>query len=259
MRESFIRGKTLPEAYHAALSELNEHGEITDCPDWGQKQKELSMTFCAEEPLGEPMVSKLYIGGFHELQQYVMEVLDGILDFKIGDGNCWEYTYHDRLVNYGGFNQLAFIEDELRRNAYSRRAVAIIRDNAVDPFNADPACLQHIQFFLRSGKLHCKVLMRSNDAAEATFMNAFAFIMLQRSIAGKLGAQTGTYTHRANSFHCYEKDFALLESYAAAIKGKPIEDITYNYAEYYKDLMEECIPAIQKQVSALRENMTPRA
>lgn len=254
MKEVLVQGKTLPETYHKAILALDNEGKIISCNDWNQKQKEISMTFVVENPLEEPMISRLYIGGFRELQQYVMEVLDGILDFKIGDGTCWEYTYHDRLVNYGGFNQFDFMINELKRNSDTRRAVAIIRDNKIDPFNVDPACLQHIQYFIRDNRLHCKVLMRSNDAVEASFMNAFAFIMLQKSAADRLGVEVGSYTHRANSYHCYEKDFKLLEQYVKGIKNsKSLDDITYNYIDYYKELMEESIDEIAETVRQERE------
>jgi len=257
MKEVFVNEKSLPEAYHKSLLKLYYEGELLSCNDWNQKQKELSMTFVVEEPLKEPMISRLYIGGFYELQQYIMEILDGILDFKIGQGNCWEYTYHDRLVNYHGFNQIEFIINELKRNNDTRRAVAVTRDNQVDPFNTDPACLQLMQYFIRNNRLHCKVVMRSNDAAEATFMNSFAFIMLQKSIADKLGISVGSYVHRANSYHVYEKDFNLLEQYANAINTKEISEITYNYQNYYKELMEESIDEILDNVNKLRHMSLP--
>jgi len=248
MKEIFIQEKTLPQAYHKAIMALYEEGAVLSCNDWNQQQKEVAMTFVVEEPLREPMISRLYIGGFYELQQYMMEMLDGILDFVIGRGNNWEYTYHDRLVNYNGFNQVEFIVNELKRNSDSRRAVAIIRDNKIDPFNADPACLQHMQFFIRDGKLHCKVLMRSNDATEACFMNAFAFIMLQKSIADQLGVGVGSYTHRANSWHCYEKDFKLLAQYVDGIQNRPIDELTYAYEGDFKELMDECVEQIEAAV-----------
>lgn len=205
------------------------------------------MTMAVEEPLGEPMVTKLFIGGHSDLQQYVMEVLDGILNFRIGSG--WDYTYNFRISE-----QLPFIYEELRRNPDSRRAVIDVRDWKADTKhgNTSPACLQHIQFFIRYGKLHMKVLMRSNDAPEATFMNAFAFIMLQKRVAGELGCGMGSYTHRANSFHCYEKDFKLLESYVRSIGSG--ENITYEYEGFYKELMEESIPEIEKKVEELKSH-----
>jgi thymidylate synthase len=249
MEECFVRGKTLPEAYHKALKELFEKGDVLSCKDWDTRQKEVSMTFYAEEAMGEPMISMFWIGGPREMQQYKMEILDGILDFEIGHENKWEYTYHARFVN-----QLPFVIEELRRNPDTRRAIMNIRDFEVDSSNTHPACLQSMQFFIRGGKLHQKVMMRSNDAAEATFMNAFAFIMLQEQIAKTLGIPVGSYTHRANSFHCYEKDFERLEGY---IKGmeRPVEKQTFVYEGYFKDLMEDCIPEIKEMVEELKERV----
>ena len=248
MIEILASGKTLPEAYHNALIALHEDGDVNECPDYMQKQKELSMTMFVKEALGEPLVSRLYIGGHADLQQYVMEVTDGILNFRIGSG--WDYTYNSRISE-----QLPFVYRELKRNPSSRRAVIDVRDWRYDSKegNTSPACLQHIQYFIRDNKLHCKVLMRSNDAPEATFMNAFAFIMLQKRIADKLGYQVGSYTHRANSFHCYEKDFELLKRYAEAIKEKSFEEITYIYEGFYSDLMIESIPEIEQKVEQIKK------
>jgi len=256
MYEAFVRGVTLPDAYHKALIELDKHGKVATCSAYGQNQKELSMTMVVDAPLDEPLVSRLTIGGFYELQQYVMEVLDGILDFKINDSqNAWEYTYHDRMKNYPlidkRFNQIQFVIDELKQTPDSRRAVIDIRDNKIDPFNSHPACLQHMQFFVRDGKLHMKLLMRSNDAVQATFMNAFAFVMLHKKIANALDLPVGTYVHRANSFHCYEKDFDLLNQYITGINTKSLDEITYNYEDFFRDLMEEAIPQIKQAVTNL--------
>ncbi len=248
MKELFVEGKTLPEAYHKAIKALFEEGEISECSDYNQLQKECSMTMVVEEPLSEPMISKLFIGGHTDLQQYVMEVLDGILNFRIGSG--WDYTYNSRIAE-----QVPFIYEELKRNPDSRRAVIDVRDWKADTShgNSSPACLQHIQYFIRDGLLHSKVLMRSNDAPEATFMNAFAFIMLQKRFADDIGVKMGSYTHRANSFHCYEKDFKLLEGYMRGINGN--EEITYEYEGFFKELMEEGIPEIENKVKQLKENM----
>ena len=246
----YARGKTLPEAYHQALTILEEKGDVLPCPDYNTTMKETGMTFFVEQATAEPMVSRLFCGGHYELQQYKMEILDGILDFKIGEGSCWEYTYHDRFAR-----QLPFLYEELRRNPYSRRAVMNIRDFEVDSNNEHPACLQSLQFMIRDGALHLMVMMRSNDAVQATFMNAFAFIALQCKIAEDLGVAVGTYTHTAHSFHAYEKSFDLLKKYTGDIAGKPLEALTYEYEGFYRDMMEESIPKIQEQVRKLKEKM----
>ena len=245
MQEIFVRGRNLTEAYHRALTELETKGSILDCSDWNQKQKECAMTVHIEEPLAEPRISKLIIGGAYDLQRYVMELVDGILDFKINAG--WDYTYHDRFSKY-----LPFVLAELRRNRESRRAVISIRDNEVDSRTSDPACMQSIQYFIRDNKLDCMILFRSNDLPEAFFFNAFGLIMLQEKVAGELGVEVGTYTHRSNSMHCYEKDFPLLQNYVKAINEKPAGELCYNYQDGWDELMNEEIPGINKLVEELR-------
>lgn len=246
MKEYLVSARSLPEAYHQALELLHEFGEHSPCPDYQTTQKELTMTMEVTEPLAEPLISKQFIGGYRELEQYRQEMLDGILDFEIEKGN-WAYTYHSRMAA-----QLPFVERELRRNPSSRRAVIDVRDWEHDSAegNENPACLQHIQYFIREGKLCCKVLFRSNDACKASFMNAFALVMLQQRLAETLGVEMGSYSHRANSFHCYEKDFPLLEGYVRRIRSG--EDLTYDYAGEWEELMEEARPEIAETVERLR-------
>ena len=247
--EILVKGKTLPEAYHKALLELKENGEMTDCTDWNTTCLESSMTIFVEEPLCEPMISRCFIGGPRSLQQYVMEMLDGVLDFEIEKGN-WVYTYHNRMVDLNGIDQIDFVVDELKRNPDSRRAVILVR-NAADIGSDDPACLQHIQYFVRKGRLECKVLFRSNDACKASYMNMFALIMLQKRIADRVGVPMGSYTHRASSYHCYERDFKALEGYVERIKKDP-EGCVADYEEDWQEMMEEEIPAILASVEELR-------
>lgn len=247
MYEVLVTGETLPEAYHNALLALSRHGQITPVSDYGTAQKELSVTMVVKNPLKEPMISRCFIGGARDLEQYRQEILDGILDFEIEKGN-WDYTYHSRMAE-----QFDFILSELRRNPDSRRAVIDVRDWRVDSKKSNPACLQHIQYFIRDGKLHCKVLFRSNDAAKASFMNAFSLIMLQKRFAGELGVDMGTYTHRANSYHVYEKDFPLLEGYVKRITGGG--DVTYYYEGDWALQMEDFKEEIAEFVKKRKENI----
>ena len=98
-----------------------------------------------------------------------------------------------------------------------------------------------------------KVLFRSNDACEATFMNAYALICMQERLAAELGVEMGSYTHRANSYHCYEKDFALLDGYVRRLdSAEDVEDITYCYKDEWDELMEAARPEIAAAVEELR-------
>ena len=262
MKEVICYGNSLPETYHKSLKFLQQ-SDIVPCPDWNTNQKEISATLVVENPLAEDMISKLFIGDPFSLEQYRQEMLDGILDFEIAKGN-WDYTYHDRMTNYyvdncnkfpdtHSANQIDFVIDELKRNPYSRRAVVDIRDNSDDMYSDDPACWQHAQFFIRDNKLHMKVLFRSNDACKAAFMNAFALIMLQERIAKELNVEIGTYTHRANSYHCYERDFEMLDGYVKRIEESDLEDLTYSYEDDWKDLMKEYQDEIATKVANLKK------
>ena len=243
MHELFVTGATLPEAYHASLIALHENHDVTPCPDYDTRQIEASMTFTATEPLREPMISRLFIGDPRSLEQYRQEMLDGILDFEVDRGN-WEYTYHRRMER-----QFPLIIDELRRNPDSRRAVISVRDET-DLATGSPACLQSVQYLLRGGALHCKVLLRSNDAAKAAFMNAFALVCLQKRFADELGVTVGSYTHRANSYHVYERDWAMLEGYVRRLRSG--EDAAYPYAGGWDELMDDAKADIAAMVREQR-------
>ena len=243
-----VSGRTLPDAYHNALRELFEFGGIVECPQWETRCRELPMAFIAESPMEEPRISRLFPGGPRDLEKYRLEMLYGIEDFEVERGN-WEYTYHDRI----GW-QIKSVIRELRRDPYSRRAVIEVRRTS-DAYLDDPPCLQNIQFMIRDGRLNMIAIFRSNDACKATFMNAYALTCLQEMIAGELGVGIGSYTHIANSFHAYERDWGLLESYHNRICG--VGELTYNFLGDWDELMEDEHNGILEEVERMkRENKT---
>lgn len=139
---------------------------------------------------------------------------------------------------------------QLRFLKAGNSAVVFIRSEE-DMRTSSPACLQHIQYMIRNGRLHCKLLFRSNDATKAAFMNAFALIMLQKRVADALGVEIGTYTHRANSFHVYERDYAMFDGYIRRIESG--SDVTINYIGDWDELMEEAKPEIAEMVKKLKD------
>lgn len=253
MLECLVNALTLPEAYHNSLMNLEVFGRESKCSDWNTKQKEISITIQVAEPLREPMISKCFIGGPRELEQYKLEIVQGIMDWSVVSG-LEPYTYHRRMVQNCGIDQIAFVINELTRNPDSRRAVIVVRDIKEDTKSDDPACLQHIQYFIRDGKLHCKALFRSNDACKAAYMNMFGLIMLQYNISKVLGVGMGTYTHRANSYHCYKRDYSLLKGYCDKIeRAINPEDVCYRYEGEWKELMEEETQSIMHEMEMLRK------
>lgn len=261
MKEIVVNGRTLPGAYHEALAMLWANGEEVDCPAWDTTCVEAALTMFVKEPLTEPRISRLFPGSPYDLEKYREEMLDGILDFCIGRG--WDYTYHNRMTREKPAvlkgktgivyeSEIGFVLRELRNDPNSRRAVMNIRNDAYDKYCYDPACLQHIQFMIRNGKLDMFVLFRSNDLFEATFMNAFALICLQERVATELGVGVGTYTHRANSAHVYEKNFAAFTAAAERVDTEPLRDLSYCYAGDWDELMEAEKPRIAAFVEGMK-------
>lgn len=240
-----VKGRTLPEAYHNALTTLLESGAVVPSPSWQTRCLELPMTFVVGHAMEEPRISRLFPGGPRDLEKYRLEMLDGIEDFEVERGN-WEYTYHERMAD-----QIQFVIRELRLDRYSRRAVIDIRRTS-DITLSDPPCLQHIQFMIRDGKLNMTVLFRSNDACKATFMNAYALTCLQEEVATELGVEVGSYTHIANSFHAYERDWDLLRSYCNRIHEGG--EVTYNFFGDWDELMEAERPGIREEVERMKGN-----
>lgn len=250
MKHYFLEGWNMVDVYHHSLvclmNEL-EKGHVdqngfVDC----------KMTMSIASPLSEPRISRMFPGTPYSLEQYRQEILDGILDFEVKAGN-WHYTYHQRYAKWID----GCVIPELRRDPGSRRAVTSIRDNEADALAENPACLQSMQFMIRDGKLDMDVLFRSNDAVRAAFMNMFALIELQKKVAGELNVPVGTYTHAANSYHCYpDSVFTLIGYYnriVEAAETKRYEDTWYNYAGEWDKLMEAEKPAIEKQVNELKK------
>ena len=273
----FVEGHSLAEAWEKSMVALHEKGcdvkTEYDKPE-DPPSKDCSMTIVVKEPLAEPMIHKDFPGGLEDLQEYVMEVLDGIKDHLVRSSAAdkedtrWEYTYHQRLFTYDTpgldslFDQIDMVAKKLAEPPYSRRAQAITWKVWEDNFCYDPACLQSIWCrMLQNGGgqwyLNTNVRFRSNDAYKAAFMNMFALIQLQQKIADKISQQTGKnvklgrYVHQADSYHIYGsyfKEFA--ERFLSNIKNRTFEERTFRYQDM-KEIMEASIPMIMDKVSKM--------
>lgn len=259
MNEVYVWGVTIPQAFHLSLVRLFQVGELVDCPDWNTECKEIALTMVIDNPTAEPMISRLAMITPELLEQYRMEIVDGLMDFAVDSGKE-PYTYHDRMVRWGGDetkNQLDFVISELRRNPMSRRAYIDIRNNAEDMGNDEIPCLQNIQFFIRNGVLDMMVQFRSEDALRAAFTNIFGLVMLQEHVAKEIGVPVGQYTHRVNSYHVYEECYDDLRGAAKRVMfGKSPESLVYPYRgeNGWAELMEEEREKILQKMENLKQS-----
>jgi thymidylate synthase len=275
----FVEGESLAEAWEKSVISVYKNGcdikteyDKKDDPP----SKDCSMTIVVKNPLAEPMIHRDFPGGFNDLQEYVLEVLDGIKDHLIRksaddpDDTRWEYTYHQRLFEYAipGMNdiydQIDMMSKKLAETPYSRRAQAITWKVWEDNFCNDPACLQSIWCRLLQDEnsdrwyLNTNIRFRSNDAYKAAFMNMFAFVQLQLKIAGSIsdlsGKQVilGRYVHQADSYHIYGSYFNdFKERFVKALETRSFEERTFRYMDM-KILMDEEIPEIIEKASNMK-------
>lgn len=272
----FVEGSCLAEAWERSLLEVYNKGcEIkTEYDKAGDPpSKDCSMTIVVKDPMAEPMIHMDMPGGLDDLQEYVLEVTEGIKDHLIRDADDekdtrWEYTYHQRLFDYdlpgygNKFDQIEMISKKLADTPHSRRAQAITWKVWQDNFCYDPACLQSIWCRLMQDSennwhLNTNVRFRSNDAYKAAFMNIFALTRLQVNIAEKVSElsgkeiKIGRYVHQADSYHIYGSNLAeFKQRFLQAVEKRTFEQRCFRY-EDVKQLMEDAIPAIREKAAKM--------
>lgn len=269
-----VKGECLAEAWEKSMVVLyNEGCDVKteyDKPE-DPPSKDCTMIIEVKNPLKEPMIHQDLPGGLSDLQEYVMEVLDGIKDHWIrnpedADDTRWEYTYHQRLFDYRvpgfekPFDQIEGIAKRLAETPHSRRAQAITWKVWDDNTCYDPACLQSIWCRILVdrndiGWLNMNVRIRSNDAYKAAFMNMFAFVQLQKKISERITELSGRevrlarYTHMADSYHLYGSYFKEFQDrFLSSLEDRSFEERTFRY-EQVKFMMDEAIPRITEKIN----------
>jgi len=272
-----VEGKSLAEAWEQSMVVLHRDGcdvkTEYDKPN-DPPSKDCTMIVVVREPFSEPMIHKDLPAGLEDLQEYVMEVLQGIKDHCVRDSaedatdKRWEYTYHQRLFAYTVpgtdevYDQIEAMAERLAKSPHSRRAQAITWKVWEDPYCYDPACLQSYWCRLLPGPdesltLNANVRFRSNDAYKAAFMNMFALVQLQKDLASRIAERSGRevrlgrYVHQADSYHLYGSDFKEFQGrFLKALEQRTFEERTFRYADV-KDLMDEAIPGILEKASKM--------
>jgi len=258
--------KSLIALYQGGCDIKTQYDKPEDPPS-----KDCSMLISVVNPLAEPMIHLDFPGGPEDLQEYTMEVCDGIKNHLVRDPNDpedtrWEYTYNQRLFKYnvGGklYDQIEILCQKLAKSPYTRQAQAITWKVDEDNECYDPACLQSIWTRIIEDQgiwyLNTNVRFRSNDAYKAAFMNMFALTMLQKKIADRVAeiagreVVVGRYVHFADSYHIYGSYFEEFEGrFLKNYKERKFEDRTANY-EDWKEMMEESKPLIMKKIEEMK-------
>jgi len=267
-------GDCVARAWENSLIELHRNGcrikTQYDKPD-DPASIDATMMITVLDPLREPAIHRDFPGGPEELQEYTMEVLEGIKDHLVrnaadpGDTR-WEYTYHQRLFGYAPparppVDQIETMCRKLAEAPYTRRAQSITWKVWEDNDCYDPPCLQSIWCRITEEEgapvLSMNVRFRSNDAYKAAFMNMFALVRLQERIAAtvseKIGRHVvpGRYCHMADSYHIYGSYFHEFEGrFLAALDKRTFDQRTMRY-EDFREMMEAARPGILEKARTM--------
>jgi thymidylate synthase len=269
-----VEGDCVARAWENSLIELHKHGcrikTQYDKPD-DPPSIDATMMITVANPLAEPMIHKDFPGGPEDLQEYVMEVCEGIKDHLVRrpddpEDTRWEYTYHQRLFKYTTpqsppLDQIETMCAKLAATPYTRRAQSITWKVWEDNDCYDPPCLQSIWCRITEEEgtpfLSMNVRFRSNDAYKAAFMNIFALVQLQQKIAAtvsdRIGRRVipGRYSHLADSYHIYGSYFREFEGrFLGALNKRTFEQRTM-CLEDIKDMMDAARPLILEKVKSM--------
>jgi len=228
-----VKAQSLPEGWELALLTLYENGIWIET-EYGEDSIDCPVVIFIKEPFLEPRIhlKGIIAGHLKGLLDYVDEILYGTQDYRIGKD--WHYTYHERLFNYQGLDQISALIEKLKKAPFTRRAQAITWIPSKDLRADSPPCIQRLWFRVIKNKLVLHVHMRSNDGLKASFMNMYAMTELQKRVANLVGVPVGSYVHIADSFHVYERDLKWFEKFIEQIRSGVSKKFWIKTKEFYR-------------------------
>lgn len=191
----------------------------------------INASFIADEPTIFGKVNEDYVK--RELEWY-RSLSRNVNDIPGGAPEIWKMVADkDGMINsnYGwciyskenGY-QFSKVVDELCTSPLSRRALMIYnRPSMHEDYNrngmSDFMCTNAVQYFIRDGKLHASVYMRSNDAIFG-YKNDYAWQKyVQDEVLAAVNGRCNTVYSLGNlywnvgSLHVYERHFKFVEEY----------------------------------------------
>ncbi|MCE5234337.1 MAG: thymidylate synthase [Mizugakiibacter sp.] len=100
-------------------------------------------------------------------------------------------------------DQIAWVQDEIRRNPDSRRLVVSAWNVGELPKMALMPCHALFQFYVADGKLSCQLYQRSGDIFLGVPFNIASYALLTQMMAQATGLAPGEFVHTLGDAHLY--------------------------------------------------------
>jgi thymidylate synthase len=183
---------------------------------YGDMQRELVglVSIVSDEDPEKPFLPEYLIFNKNDLDNYLNQMMTDKIPENL------EYTYGSLLRNYKKINQIESIIEQIKKEDYTRRAVAVCWNVEKDNLNPKSPCLDLIQAIVNKNKLHLTCYFRSNDMFGAWPQNALALRNIQKEIADKVGKEMGKLMIISNSAHIYERDYEKAMEIVKKYKSK---------------------------------------
>ena len=214
------------------INSLKNEEFVTDRT--GQKTIEmLGATFLADEPaiFGTPNESYIEIEkAWYESQSTNVNWITDTYNRNVPE--AWKYaanTYGEINSNYGHIiysdkyhHQFGRVLDELLTNKDGRRATMVYtRPSIWEEYNEDGKndfiCTNAVTYYIRDGKIHCVVQMRSNDVVFG-YKNDYAWqlhvlkqLTDEYNACSMEGMDIGNIIWQVQNLHVYERHFDLVK------------------------------------------------
>lgn len=140
-------------------------------------------------------------------------------DIKNEDGKIYSnYGYIiSKMRNRHGYNSWHWCVSQMAKDKHTRKAVMNInRPDHADPSTKDYVCGMYVHFMIRDEYLDMSVSFRSQDIIlglpnDIAFFSALHQSMFNVMRQHHYGIKLGSYTHKIDSLHVYERNFDELE------------------------------------------------
>lgn len=113
----------------------------------------------------------------------------------------------DQEYGLTGFDQIAWVIDEIKTNPNSRRLIV----SGWNPSEANqvalPPCHTMFQFHVNEGKLSCQLYQRSADTFLGVPFNIASYALLTHIIASECGLEVGEFIWTGGCVHLYKNHF----------------------------------------------------
>lgn len=214
----FFTADTISEAWENSLGSFFDRNLTTSFVSQRGACRELpDVVLSAPRTVTAESVSPLYPAHYKNL---ITSYADGFLNSEAGSTVANRLYKWRQKAKVGQFNQVSWVESQLKSAANSRFNVLGMWDPEIDASSNTPISPISSNFRVRQGRLNGTLVARSVDAWMGAFPLFVAYSRLIETIAQRASLTPGGITVLMYSYHIYHIDLPVVHSAVRSIGGE---------------------------------------